>query len=129
MSSGKTPPNGNGKSHPGNGKRPHPPEQAKPGPGASAGQAPPGASSPSGSGNQEPRGLASSGASTSPKAGRRQLKCPQCGKPASWEANPSRPFCSERCRLIDLGQWADGTYAVPAEKVEADVGSDDDENE
>ncbi|MFI5400559.1 MAG: DNA gyrase inhibitor YacG [SAR324 cluster bacterium] len=45
------------------------------------------------------------------------MKCPQCGKPARWEGNPDRPFCSERCRLIDLGQWADGGYAIPAEKV------------
>jgi hypothetical protein len=34
-----------------------------------------------------------------------------------WEGNPFRPFCSERCRLLDLGQWAEGSYAIPAEPV------------
>jgi uncharacterized protein len=44
---------------------------------------------------------------------------------AAWEGNRFRPFCSERCRMIDLGQWADGTYALPAEKVESDPDPDD----
>ena len=39
--------------------------------------------------------------------------CPHCGKPAPWEANPWRPFCSERCRLTDLGNWASGAYRIP----------------
>ena len=38
--------------------------------------------------------------------------CPTCGKPAVWEDNPDRPFCSERCRLIDLGRWASEGYKV-----------------
>ncbi|MDT8440282.1 MAG: DNA gyrase inhibitor YacG [Desulfuromonadales bacterium] len=38
--------------------------------------------------------------------------CPQCRKSATWENNPSRPFCSERCRLIDLGQWVDEGYRI-----------------
>jgi hypothetical protein len=54
----------------------------------------------------------------------RAVKCPQCGKPARWEGNPDRPFCSERCRLTDLGQWAEGRYAIPAEKV-PDKGEDE----
>jgi len=62
------------------------------------------------------RGAAEPQRGVAPPGGRR-IKCPQCGKPAAWEGNPSRPFCSERCRLIDLGQWADGSYAIPAEKV------------
>ncbi|HCO66084.1 DNA gyrase inhibitor YacG, partial [Alloalcanivorax sp.] len=32
--------------------------------------------------------------------------CPQCRKPSRWDDNPWRPFCSERCKLIDLGDWA-----------------------
>lgn len=40
------------------------------------------------------------------------LKCPQCKTTVSWEGNPDRPFCSERCRLIDLGQWADESYRI-----------------
>lgn len=47
----------------------------------------------------------------------RQIKCPQCGRLAFYSAdNPFRPFCSERCRLIDLGQWADGKYAIPVQR-------------
>ena len=35
-----------------------------------------------------------------------QAPCPTCGKPVTWEpASSHRPFCSERCRLIDLGDW------------------------
>lgn len=41
--------------------------------------------------------------------------CPRCGKPSIWEANPSRPFCSERCKLIDLGAWANDEYQLPTE--------------
>ena len=43
------------------------------------------------------------------------MKCPTCGKPAEWLDNPNRPFCSERCKLIDFGKWADEEYRVPAE--------------
>ncbi|WP_426416276.1 DNA gyrase inhibitor YacG [Aestuariirhabdus sp. LZHN29] len=35
------------------------------------------------------------------------VKCPHCQKPSEWNPqNPYRPFCSERCKLIDLGAWA-----------------------
>jgi hypothetical protein len=46
---------------------------------------------------------------------RRQVRCPTCRKPAAYEGNPWRPFCSERCKLIDLGNWAEGRYALPGE--------------
>ena len=40
-------------------------------------------------------------------------KCPQCGEPASQDAdNPHRPFCSERCQLLDLGGWLTEEYAI-----------------
>jgi len=45
------------------------------------------------------------------------VKCPTCRTEVSWEGNPHRPFCSERCRLIDLGAWAGGKYRVPGEKL------------
>ncbi|MGO2462878.1 MAG: DNA gyrase inhibitor YacG, partial [Serratia proteamaculans] len=36
------------------------------------------------------------------------VKCPTCGKGVVWgEVSPFRPFCSKRCQLIDLGEWAD----------------------
>jgi len=38
--------------------------------------------------------------------------CPKCGKPSTWTDNPFRPFCSERCKLIDLGAWASEDYRV-----------------
>jgi endogenous inhibitor of DNA gyrase (YacG/DUF329 family) len=39
--------------------------------------------------------------------------CPGCGAPAAdGEANPWRPFCSERCKLADLGQWFAGRYSI-----------------
>ena len=46
----------------------------------------------------------------------RYVRCPQCGAESLWDvANKFRPFCSERCKLIDLGAWASETYRVPAE--------------
>ncbi|HUX90930.1 MAG TPA: DNA gyrase inhibitor YacG [Gallionellaceae bacterium] len=46
------------------------------------------------------------------------VACPQCGKEVIWnkEVSPYRPFCSERCKLIDLGQWAEGGYSIPLEE-------------
>jgi endogenous inhibitor of DNA gyrase (YacG/DUF329 family) len=44
--------------------------------------------------------------------------CPICGKPA---AEASRPFCSERCRDVDLNRWLSNSYTIPAAK-------DDDED-
>lgn len=44
----------------------------------------------------------------------RMVSCPQCGKTAEWDrSNPYRPFCSERCKMIDLGAWASESYRVP----------------
>ncbi|MDT7687680.1 MAG: uncharacterized protein QOJ70_383 [Acidobacteriota bacterium] len=45
------------------------------------------------------------------------MKCPTCHRPSTWEDNPHRPFCSERCKLLDFGAWANEEYAVPAEEV------------
>jgi len=57
----------------------------------------------------------------------RKVKCPTCRKETAWENNPYRPFCSDRCRLIDLGRWAQERYRIPGEK--ADVRSDDEEDD
>lgn len=40
------------------------------------------------------------------------MKCPICKTPVTWEGNPDRPFCSERCRIIDLGSWSSEDYRV-----------------
>lgn len=42
------------------------------------------------------------------------VTCPSCGEQAEYSPrNPYRPFCSERCKLIDLGQWANEGYRIP----------------
>ena len=43
------------------------------------------------------------------------ITCPICKKQCTWENNPSRPFCSDRCKLIDLGEWASGKRGVPGD--------------
>lgn len=55
----------------------------------------------------------------------RQVRCPQCGGNALYAPeNPWRPFCTERCKQIDLGCWASESYRIPVPADEADVGSD-----
>jgi endogenous inhibitor of DNA gyrase (YacG/DUF329 family) len=45
----------------------------------------------------------------------RQVACPRCGAAVPWTAeNRFRPFCSERCKMADLGAWATEEYRVPA---------------
>ena len=46
------------------------------------------------------------------------VKCPTCGKETEFSGNPFRPFCSERCQLLDFGAWADEKFALPAENAE-----------
>ncbi|MDR1163811.1 MAG: DNA gyrase inhibitor YacG [Candidatus Accumulibacter sp.] len=44
----------------------------------------------------------------------RVVRCPQCGGESLWSPdNRFRPFCSERCKLIDLGAWASDSYRIP----------------
>lgn len=45
------------------------------------------------------------------------MKCHICHRPTTYEGNPFRPFCSERCKLLDFGAWANEEYAVPAEEA------------
>lgn len=55
-----------------------------------------------------------------------QFQCPTCGQVTSAERLgelPYRPFCSRRCKLIDLGRWLDGTYRVSDPAL---PGADDD---
>ncbi len=49
------------------------------------------------------------------------VKCPQCGKEVEFKGNEFRPFCSERCKLLDFGAWADEEYTLPAETAEMSV--------
>lgn len=43
------------------------------------------------------------------------VKCPTCGRETEYTGNKYRPFCSERCQLIDFGAWADEEFSLPAE--------------
>jgi uncharacterized protein len=54
--------------------------------------------------------------------------CPICRKKTAWENNPFRPFCSERCRLIDLGKWASDEYRIPGEKKDLLAGDEGEKN-
>jgi endogenous inhibitor of DNA gyrase (YacG/DUF329 family) len=44
-----------------------------------------------------------------------KVKCPRCGELKEYQGNEFRPFCSERCKLLDFGAWADGEYSLPSE--------------
>ena len=53
------------------------------------------------------------------------VRCPNCGKKVKYSPdNPFRPFCSERCRLLDLGAWAKEERTVPGNAVNADEDAD-----
>jgi hypothetical protein len=59
------------------------------------------------------------------------MKCPICQKKVARE-NPDFPFCSERCRIIDLGNWASGKYVVSTPltstgSVEEDANAEDED--
>lgn len=62
---------------------------------------------------------------------KKQINCPTCGKANTWTTeNTAKPFCSERCKLIDLGAWADEKFKVPGEPAnpsELPDGSEDEE--
>jgi len=47
----------------------------------------------------------------------KKLICPICRKETYWAGNPCRPFCSERCKLIDLASWIGEEYTIPGDKV------------
>jgi endogenous inhibitor of DNA gyrase (YacG/DUF329 family) len=59
-----------------------------------------------------------------------KVKCPKCKKEVSWNDNKWKPFCSERCKMIDLGTWAKEGYRIPDDTDHvtiADSGIDDEE--
>jgi endogenous inhibitor of DNA gyrase (YacG/DUF329 family) len=56
------------------------------------------------------------------------VSCPICGAAVAWTAeNRWRPFCSERCKLIDLGQWATEKYRVPVVPGPEESGAPDED--
>ncbi len=48
-----------------------------------------------------------------------KLRCPICKK-AVKNSDPDFPFCSDRCRTIDLGKWASGAYVIPSPVTDTD---------
>ncbi len=56
----------------------------------------------------------------------RIVTCPTCQRRVKWTlSNPDRPFCSERCRDVDLSRWLRGDYAIPGGQAEADEDGQD----
>ena len=55
----------------------------------------------------------------------KNIKCPTCRKSTPWEGNPFRPFCSERCKMLDLGAWAGEEYRIPADQKPDDEEPED----
>lgn len=45
-----------------------------------------------------------------------EVKCPKCKKKFNYYSSKFRPFCTERCKMVDLGHWFEETYAVASEK-------------
>lgn len=60
------------------------------------------------------------------------MQCPTCMSPVAYNGNSYRPFCSQRCKLIDLGRWASGGFRIPvaespSEEDQVAPGGDDGE--
>ncbi len=51
------------------------------------------------------------------------MRCPVCKRETTWKGNPFRPFCSERCKLIDLGNWLSERYRIAAREDEESGGA------
>jgi uncharacterized protein len=60
---------------------------------------------------------------------KRLVACPECGASTEFSPNnPFRPFCSERCKMIDLGIWASEGYKIPAPITAEDLDTLDTED-
>lgn len=54
----------------------------------------------------------------------RKVRCPQCGAESPYSTNnPWRPFCSERCKQIDLGAWASESYRIAGQQSDDEAGA------
>jgi endogenous inhibitor of DNA gyrase (YacG/DUF329 family) len=59
-----------------------------------------------------------------------KVKCPGCGKMTEYDVNNRyRPFCSERCSILDLGAWADEKFKIPAIDQESESVNENDDSE
>jgi endogenous inhibitor of DNA gyrase (YacG/DUF329 family) len=52
-------------------------------------------------------------------------RCPICRRQFNSEQSPAMPFCSERCRRVDLGRWLNEDYGLPFEPSEEDTPDDE----
>ncbi|MGQ3890699.1 DNA gyrase inhibitor YacG [Legionella sp. CNM-4043-24] len=60
---------------------------------------------------------------------RKKISCPICGKPDTWHVeNPYRPFCTDRCKLIDLGEWASESRKIPGPPAAPEFPEADDDD-
>jgi len=51
-----------------------------------------------------------------------KINCPTCSKKNTWQLeNTFRPFCSDRCKLIDLGEWANESRKIPGESIDLNL--------
>lgn len=58
------------------------------------------------------------------------IECPICGKKNTWQPeNAFRPFCSDRCKLIDLGEWASETRKIPSEPIDLNLSAEQNEDD
>lgn len=65
--------------------------------------------------------------SNTPPPAAAQVRCPACGAAVAWTTESRfRPFCSERCKLIDFGAWLDGSRAIPGETAAPPDANEDD---
>lgn len=56
------------------------------------------------------------------KINTKNVACPTCGKKETWQPeNTFRPFCSERCKLIDLGDWASDKHTIAGETIDPEA--------
>ena len=56
----------------------------------------------------------------------KHVACPTCGTAVEWSQNSSwKPFCSERCKLIDLGEWLNESHRIPGEELPSNPYSED----
>ncbi|XOV81140.1 MAG: DNA gyrase inhibitor YacG [Aestuariibacter sp.] len=54
-----------------------------------------------------------------------KVSCPTCDKDVEWSDQfPHRPFCSKRCQLIDLGEWAEENHTIPSEPEKSEINID-----
>ena len=65
-------------------------------------------------------------ASSQPSGSAKRVACPTCGGDSVYaSSNPYRPFCSERCKNIDLGAWASENFRLPVSNLPEDQVTDE----